>query len=106
MSFDTMMLWLSPQQTDDVNNSLQHASNYLAELWMECVNEQSASKLREQFIPALRWYFKSHPPRDGYEAFLRFEVFDVFRDIRDVSDAKHFWTTLVELMRTHTAIVS
>jgi hypothetical protein len=34
------------------------------------------------------------------------EVFDVILDIRNVSDAKHFWATLVELMRTHTAIVS
>ena len=106
MSFETMMPWLTPQQTDVVYNALQHASNYLAELWTECVNEQSESKLRQQFIPALWWYFKSHPPRDAYETFLRVEVFDVIRDMRDVSDAKHFWTTLVELMRTHTTIMS
>jgi hypothetical protein len=106
MSFNTIMLWLTPQQTVDVCNLLQHASSHLAECWTECVNEQSESKLRLQFIPALWCYFKSHQPRDGYEAFLRFEVFDVIRDVRDVSDAKHFWATLVELMRTHTAIIS
>ena len=100
------MLWVTPQQTDVVSNLLQHTSNHLVERWTECVNEQSAWKLRLQFIPALWCYLKSHPPRDGYEAFLRFELFDVIRDIRDVSDAKHFWATLVELMRTHTAIVS
>jgi hypothetical protein len=33
------------------------------------------------------------------------EVFDVVQDIRDVSDAKHFWATLVELMREHTCII-
>ena len=70
------------------------------------MNEQSEQKLKQQFMPALWWYFKSHPPRDGYETFLRFELFDVIRDTRDVSDAKHFWATLVELMRTHTAIIS
>jgi hypothetical protein len=91
-----------------VNNALQQQpeSGYLAELWMECANEQSEPKLRQQFMSALRWYFQSHPPRDGYEMFLRVEVFDVIRDIRDVSDAKHFWATLVELIRVHTAIMS
>jgi hypothetical protein len=106
MLFNTIMLWLTPQQTNDISNLLQHAPNHLAERWTECVNEQSESKLRLHFIPALWCYFKSHPPRDGYEAFLRFEVFDVIRDVRDVSDAKHFWATLVELLRTHTTIVS
>jgi uncharacterized protein (DUF2267 family) len=106
MSFKTIMLWLTPQQTDDVSNQLQHASNHLVQHWTDCENEQSEQKLKQQFMPALRWYFKSHPPRDGYEAFLRLELFDVIRDIRDVSDAKRFWVTLVELMRTHTAIIS
>ena len=70
------------------------------------MNEQSESKLRLQFIPALWCYFQSHPPRDGYEGFHRVEVVDAIRDIRDVSDAKHFWATLVELIRTHAAIIS
>ena len=100
------MLWLTLQQASDVSNLLQHLPNYLAELWSECVNEQSELKLKQQFIPALWWYFKSHPPRDGLEAFLLFELFDVNRDVRDVSDAKHFWATLVELLRTHTAIIA
>jgi hypothetical protein len=106
MPFETMMLWLTPQQSDDVSNQLQHTSNHVAERWIECVNEQSESKLRLQFIPALWCYLQSHPPRDGYEGFLRVEAFDIIRDIRNVSDAKHFWATLVELMRTHTAIIS
>jgi hypothetical protein len=106
MSFKTMMLWLTPKQTDDVSNLLQRTSNHLVERWTDCVNEQSESKLRLQFIPALWCYLKWHPPRDGYEAFLRFELFDVIRDVQNVSDAKHFWATLVELMRTHTAIIS
>jgi uncharacterized protein (DUF2267 family) len=106
MSFETLMLWLTPEQTDVVNNLLQHVSNYLAEIWMECANEPSDLKLKQQFIPALWWYFKSHPPRDGYEVFLRMEVFDVIRNIHNVSDAKHFWATLVELMHIHTSIIS
>jgi hypothetical protein len=106
MPLEAMTFWLMLQQTDDVSNQLQHTSNDLAELWIECVNEQSESKLRLQFIPALWCYFQSHPPRDGYEGFLRVEVFDAIRDARDVSDAKHFWATQVELMRTHTAIIS
>jgi hypothetical protein len=106
MSFDMLMVWLTPQQISFVRNSLEHVSSYLAKLWMECVNEESEPKLRQHFMRALWWYFKSHPPRDGYETFLRMEAFDVIQGIRDVSDAKHFWATLVELMRMHTTIMS
>jgi hypothetical protein len=105
MPFETLMLWVTPQQVDAVSNSLQQVSTYLAEIWIECTSQQSDSKLKQQFIPALRWYLNSLPPRDGYEAFLRVEVFDVVQDIRDVSDAKHFWVALVELMREHTCIM-
>jgi uncharacterized protein (DUF2267 family) len=105
MSFQTMMLWLTPEQADVVSNTLQHMSNYLADIWIECTSQHSDLKLKQQFIPALRWYFNSHPPRDGYEKFLRVEVFDVLVDIRDVSDAKHFWAALVELMCIHTCII-
>jgi tRNA-dihydrouridine synthase len=104
MSFETLMLWLTPDQVVVVSNTLQQVSNYLAEIWIECANQQSESKLKQQFMPALRWYLDSHPPRDDYERFLRVELFDVVQDIRNVSDAKHFWATLVELVREHTCI--
>jgi hypothetical protein len=106
MPFKTIMLWLTLQQADYVGNLLQRLPNHLGVLWTECVNEQSEQKQKRQFMPALWWYFKSHPPRDGHEAFFRFELFDVIRDAHDMSDATHLWATLVELMRTHAVITS
>jgi hypothetical protein len=78
MPFETMVLWLTPQQSGDVNNQLQHTSNHVAERWIECVNEQSESKLRLQFIPALWCYLQSHPPRDGYEGFFEWKRLILF----------------------------